>query len=513
MRPAFSSFTGAIPIAPILSASQRIPPELFYEIVKYLQILVWADPYADPYGWTAATKVSKWWRRMAIGQPTLWNTVYSTKRTGLLKAYLEHTDGVPLRVVMDIYTARAAKRPSVLLLPFTAQPGSIVCSLRMKMDQWVYDELCRSGLPELTGDLVEFTAHIKAADSLSTFPKFPPVLKDASKLERLSLTNMTWGLTMLQECTSLKHLHLDQSMCRNGAITVGGILSVLRTMPLLESLRLVSSWDPDHNASNATNVHLPYLRSIALGNDAFCVRILARLTFPRTARLSVTVTHWTTILGHSGLENWTEVDTIAYWNPIIAQAGASRDNSSFVSMVLSEHALGPLALYAFKQAYSVREPIRSLRSARPDLRLDFPASEESVGLTFAMLPLNEVHRLWASPSPGGRVADGPAWAIVLAQFGNVEEVHLADWDLKDVVALFNPEGSDGRILFPEMHTLVLENISTAMADEVWWDDLTQALDSRQAAGGHLRQLCLMPTGDLLGCNLDEIDGVTIVVLD
>lgn len=474
-------------------------------------MLVWADPWADPYSWTAATKVSKWWRRMAIGQPTLWNTVYATKRAGLLKAYLGYADGAPLRVVMDAYTAWAEKRSSTLLLPFTAQPGSTVCSLRMKMDQWAYDDLCRSGLPELTGDLVEFTAHIKAADSISAFPKFPPVLKNASKLERLSLTNMTWGLTMLQECISLKHLHLDQSMCRNGAITVGGILSVLRTMPLLESLRLVSSWDPDHNASNGPNVHLPHLRSIELGNDAFCVRILARLTYPRSARLSVTVTHWTTILGHSGLENWTEVDTIAFWDPIITQTSTPGLDTSFTSMVLSEHALGPLALYAFKNAYPVRERIRSVRSAQPDLRLDFPASEESLGTTFAMLPFNEVRRLWASSTPGVPVSDGLAWATILAQFQTVEEVHLAEWTLKDIVALLGPEESNGRFLFPEMRTLVLENIS--MVDEVWWDDLTQALEARQAAGGRLQQLCLMPRDDLLGCVLDEMEGVTTLLLD
>ena len=95
----------------------------------------------------------------------------------------------------------------------------------------------------------------------------------------------------------------------------------------------------------------------------------------------------------------------------------------------------------------------------------------------------------------------------------MEEVHLAEWTLKDIVALLNPEESNGRFLLPEMRTLVLENISTTMVDEVWWDDLTQALESRQAAGGRLQQLCLMPRDDLLGCVLDEMEGVTTVLLD
>ncbi|KAI0750594.1 hypothetical protein BC629DRAFT_1598852 [Irpex lacteus] len=283
-----------------LAPTAVLPPELLAEVFLYLahstpSTARRSSPFSisqdtgmsgPPYAWLKVTHVCHHWREVALSAPQLWSTIWTVGGLECLQEFISRSKkalltieshggllrkemfGLIMRELPRVVSFNAMMPPPILQNDFDHDAK--------KLKELVLRTSDTHGMPVAHLGLIRLQDHF--ADC------------DLPLLERFELysNEIPWKSKLLTP--TLKHLTLCQ-FHRHTYNSLAGILQILETLPLLETLSLLSCLPPSQaNAHDhaAPIVDLPHLRKLRLSADtATCKAFLQRVSFPGNTSMSL----------------------------------------------------------------------------------------------------------------------------------------------------------------------------------------------------------------------------------
>ncbi|KDQ14662.1 hypothetical protein BOTBODRAFT_338029 [Botryobasidium botryosum FD-172 SS1] len=295
-----------------LSPIHRLPNEAIstiFELAKYdakdptvhSRALFRLDTQKPVQALLKMSSVSRLWRDIIRGCPTLWATLPPPSAPELLELFLARSKTVPLEIASIIVATKEPLLPSysALLLPNFGRLR--ICALKFSQifqAEDIASFLCSTPAPEL--EILELYRGEKGMDHRESASKslqlpHPPFAGCMPRLRHLKLREICVPLNASALC-GLVTFYLCYVECREPD-SLQQLLHILELSPRLEMLRLHGlkflTLSPTHQLVDGT-IRLPYLQdfSVSVAHDSrinstsdWILYILSRIEIPATCNL------------------------------------------------------------------------------------------------------------------------------------------------------------------------------------------------------------------------------------
>lgn len=437
------------------------------------------------YSWVVICAICQRWKNIALNSPELWSKIVFPAHTHWIQTALQRSQHLP--VELDARCSSLSEGATTALAVIFNSARQRLRSVHMSCgtdDQWAeLAPLFAPDAPQLR------RLSIDVGDAPIDLPV--PLPCDVSRIQELFLSE-PWRWPEISKCTALTSLTVHHVYGTFMITTVEEVQRALGFLPHLVYLSLHRHWtcstSPVYPAIPIAR--LSKLQALELGYDAVCSQLLTGIAYPASAVLKMHIDVWL-----RPLTSWSYADYTAYWGPIASKLSTS--NHHLHAAVISSdepgkpmvnfrayvHPAMPIETVIFEHEDDYLGRLPSRLESSLVLKLQMPTVEARMAEEgFSRIPFSGLTRLWLNQRLG-TLSNDQAYRV-LARMPAVTELHLSSWTPADVACLLLAR-VDNELLFPNLRTLVLQNIppveteETYVCDEIGWITVKDAVENRR----------------------------------